>query len=86
MGESDPVGVTGISFVNKDITIGIKDEYIYSAGIVEVEPKNATNKILSYSSSDESICGVENSAGWLIPRKAGDVTITASSVDGNLNR
>ena len=83
MGESDPVGVTGISFVNKDITIGIKDEYIYSAGIVEVEPKNATNKILSYSSSDESICGVENSAGWLIPRKAGDVTITASSVDGN---
>ena len=25
---------------------------------------------------------VENSAGWLIPRKAGDVTITASSVDG----
>ena len=46
MGESDPVGVTGISFVNKNITIGIKDEYIYSVGIVNVEPKNVSDGTL----------------------------------------
>lgn len=47
-----------------------------------VLPENAGNKVLNWSSSDNSICQVDN-AGVLIPKKNGVVTITAKATDSS---
>ena len=45
-------------------------------------PTNATNKILTWSSSDESVATVDN-AGKITPKKVGSTIITVVSQDGN---
>ncbi|MBZ2200522.1 hypothetical protein CLI91_03985 [Lentilactobacillus hilgardii] len=47
-----------------------------------VTPNNATNKSVTYKSSDDTIATVDDK-GLVTGVKAGTVTITASSVDGN---
>lgn len=47
-----------------------------------VLPENAGNKVLQWSSSDNTICQVDN-AGVLIPKKAGVCTITAKATDSS---
>ena len=50
-----------------------------------IEPENASNKKLLYTSSDESIATVDE-AGLVTPHKAGIVRITIQSEDGYASR
>ncbi len=45
-------------------------------------PDNATNKIITWSSSDESVATIDN-AGRITPKKIGSTIITVTSQDGN---
>lgn len=45
-------------------------------------PSNATNKIVTWTSSDESVATVDN-AGKITPKKLGSTIITVTSQDGN---
>ena len=45
-------------------------------------PENTTNKIVTWSSSDESVATVDN-AGKITPKKIGSTIITVTSQDGN---
>lgn len=45
-------------------------------------PENATNKIVTWSSSDESVATIDN-AGRITPKKIGSTIITVISQDGN---
>ena len=45
-------------------------------------PSNATNKIVTWSSSDESVATIDN-GGKITPKKIGSTIITVTSQDGN---
>ncbi len=45
-------------------------------------PSNATNKIVTWSSSDESVATIDN-AGKITPKKVGSTIITVTAQDGN---
>lgn len=45
-------------------------------------PENTTNKIITWSSSDESVATIDN-GGKIEPKKIGSTIITATSQDGN---
>lgn len=45
-------------------------------------PSNATNKIVTWTSSDETVATVDN-AGKITPKKVGSTIITVTSQDGN---
>ena len=45
-------------------------------------PSNATNKIVTWSSSDESVATIDN-AGKITPKKVGSTIITITTQDGN---
>lgn len=45
-------------------------------------PNNATNKIVTWSSSDESVATIDN-GGKITPKKIGSTIITVTSQDGN---
>lgn len=49
--------------------------------MAEVKPSNATDKTVTYTSSDESVATVYDS-GLVVPKQAGDVTITATTANG----
>lgn len=49
---------------------------------VTFNPETATNKIITWSSSDETVATVDN-AGKVTPKKIGSTIITAISKDGN---
>lgn len=57
---------------------GIGDELTLVATIL---PENATNKVVNWMSSNESICTVDN--GTIVAMDYGTCVIIASSVDGN---
>lgn len=54
-----------------------KEENLY----VDIEPSNATNRTITWSSSNPSVVSVDNS-GHIRAISSGSVTITAKSVDG----
>ena len=78
----DKIPVTGISFAQDEITVGVEDKECCIEGLV-VSPQNATDQAVLYTSSDESVLSM-----WLtysnvfIPHKTGTVTVTARSADG----
>ncbi|MEL0455839.1 pectate lyase [Flavobacteriaceae bacterium SZ-1-7] len=49
---------------------------------VEVLPTNATNKVVTWSVSDNTVAAIGND-GLLTPKKNGTIKVTASSIDGS---
>ena len=49
--------------------------------IATITPENATNKVIQWTSSDSEIASVDSN-GNVIGKKAGKVTITATTTDG----
>ena len=74
-----PVSVTGISVcpTSKSMDIGCTD-YLYET----IYPSNATNQTVTWCSSDESVAEVNTYTGFVRAKKAGIVTITATTADG----
>ncbi len=74
-----PVSVTGISICPTNLTMNVGDtDYIYET----VYPQNATNQTVTWCSSDDSVAEVNLYSGFVRAKKAGIVTITACTVDG----
>lgn len=70
------VYVTGVSIVSSTSSISIGNTLELNAS---VSPSNATNKNVTWSSSDSNIATV-SSTGVVTPKAAGDVTITVTTV------
>ncbi|NLY43025.1 MAG: hypothetical protein GX066_03435, partial [Clostridiaceae bacterium] len=73
------VPVTGVSLDIKEATLKVGQILQLTA---TVEPENATNQEVTWSSSDESVATVEN--GIVTAVGAGTATITVTTVDGGL--
>ena len=76
--EVTKISVTGISLNKKSETIKVTDT---TNLIATITPENATNKNVSWSSSDENIAKVEN--GVVTGIKEGSAIITVTTEDGN---
>lgn len=74
-----PVSVTGISISDSSATISIGETKQLSASVV---PAYASNKNISWSSSNTSVATVDNT-GLVTGVAEGNATITATSSDGN---
>ena len=74
-----PVSVTGISVcpTSKSMDVGCTD-YLYET----IYPSNATNQTVTWCSSDDSVAEVNTYSGFVRAKKAGIVTITATTADG----
>ena len=74
-----PVSVTGISVcpTSKSMDVGCTD-YLYET----IYPSNATNQTVTWCSSDDSVVEVNTYTGFVRAKKAGIVTITATTADG----
>ena len=75
-GGGTPVAVTGITLNQTSATIGIGETLTLTYTIT---PENATNKTVTWTSSDETVATVEN--GVIKAIKAGEATITAKAGD-----
>ena len=73
-----PVEVEKISFVNNSYKMYEKNTLKFD---VNITPSNATDKSLTWKSSDESIATVDNE-GNVTTLKPGDVTITVTTSNG----
>ena len=71
--------VTGISLDKTSVTLNATDTYTL---IATVDPIDASNKSVTWSSSDAAIATVDEN-GVVISIKTGTATITATTVDGN---
>ncbi len=75
------VKVSGLTFAEKEKTLtGLGTTY---TNTLTVAPANATNKKVTYSSSDPKIAAVDPAGGKVTTVAAGSVTITASAADGS---
>lgn len=74
------VNVTGISLNRTGKFLVVRNEYQLEATIY---PENATNKDVSWSSSDNSIATVTSGGRVVAKEKRGSTTITAKTADGN---
>ena len=74
-----PISVTGVSVCPTNLTMNVGDtDYLYET----VYPSNATNQTVTWCSSDESVAEVNTYSGKVTAKKAGIVTITATTADG----
>ena len=76
---SESVKVTGITFDKSSLPLSVGDTYTLAA---TVSPSNATNKSLTWESSNKSVATVDSS-GKIAAIKAGTATITATANDGS---
>lgn len=75
---SDPVAVTGVTLDESTITLDPGDTQLLTA---TVAPGDATNKTVSWTSSNTSVATVD--AGLVTAVAAGEATITATTQDGS---
>lgn len=75
------VPVTGVSFKNNDIRVGVNYHGTFTA---DIEPKEATNKNMTWTSSDESIARVSGATNRVrvSGRQWGRCQITGVTEDG----
>ncbi len=73
-----PVSVTSVSVVRDTINLGARES---STIAVTVLPVNATNKVVTWSSSDISIATVSN--GIITGGSLGTATLTVTTIDGS---
>lgn len=73
-----PAAVTGVSLTSSTLTIGLNATSLLTATI---SPSNASNKSVTWSSSDISKVTV-SSTGIVTGKALGSATITATTVDG----
>lgn len=78
--DDENVAVTGVTVTpaSQEVQVGKSTTFIAT-----VTPDNATNKKVTWTSSDESVATV-NEDGVVTGVKAGTVTITATTVDGGI--
>ncbi|MBO5042589.1 MAG: Ig-like domain-containing protein [Clostridia bacterium] len=82
---TDTVPVIGITLSETNVTMKIGDGKWIDATVL---PGDATNQLVNWTSSDESIVDVatsgdNNERGFLVAKANGTVTITATTADGN---
>ena len=84
--ENPIVKVESLRFLKKEMEIGLDDEIWFFWNNAEITPFNATNKIVNYYSSDDSIVSIVPSNTLMInTHKIGTATITAISEDGSFS-
>ncbi len=77
-GTKSEINVTEIKLDKKELTLAEGEEYTFTTTIT---PIDATDKSITWSSSDEKVAKVE--FGKVTALKEGTATITAKTVDGN---
>ena len=77
---SQTVKVTGVSLSKTSAEIYLNNDTGFSVSAT-VSPSNATNKNVTWSSSNSSIASVNN--GYITANNPGTATITVKTVDGN---
>ena len=78
-GSSDPVSVTGVSLNLNSTSIAVGSSEVLTA---TVSPSNATNKGVSWTSSNNSVATV-SSSGRVSAVAEGSATITVTTTDGS---
>ena len=76
--KENTISVTGISLDKSSIEMKEGDK---ATLIATITPENATNKIITWKSSNSTVAIVEN--GVVTAKRAGGATITATTEDGN---
>ncbi|URZ14617.1 Ig-like domain-containing protein [Clostridium felsineum] len=76
------IHVNSVTLDKTNITLGINNYDLLNATL---NPDNANNKGVSWTSSDESIADVSQN-GYVTGNKAGTATITATSLDDNTKK
>ena len=76
--KENTISVTGISLDKNSIEMKEGDK---ATLIATITPENATNKIITWKSSNSTVAIVEN--GVVTAKRAGGATITATTEDGN---
>lgn len=77
--DETPVAVTGVSLDQDAITLEVGKS---ATLVATVEPPNAANKTVTWTSSDDTICTVDSS-GKVTGVAEGTATITVTTVEGN---
>ena len=75
----EPILITSVKFDLTEKEIKVNESFVITPTI---EPSNATNKTLSWSSSDTSIA-IVNQTGKVEGKGVGEATITATATDGS---
>ncbi|KLU70645.1 MAG: hypothetical protein RHS_3560 [Robinsoniella sp. RHS] len=75
---TDPTAVTGVRLTPEEVTLVEETTATLTAAVI---PSNATNKNVTWSSSDEEVATVVN--GVVNALKPGNATITVTTADGN---
>ena len=74
-----PIPVEGIGVSPTSLTMNVGDTRKLNTTIC---PANATNKMVTWRSSDENVATVELRTGLVTAKRAGSATITATTADG----
>ena len=71
--------VTGVTLNAHSLTLSLDDD---ATLVATITPSNATNKALTFTSSDEDVVMVDEQTGYLLPVDVGTATITVTTADG----